>query len=257
MPQDVRLARVVGHHLEAWYGMHAGVPGAVVHRESDITWMKQRGRVWLNGGVSVRFDDGTVASRLNQVLASFRTRGAGFWIDADATPEDLEAHLTKRRFRCRKYFPGMWCDLDALSDVPVPLGVTILAVTDHAMFEQQPHPYLGRISTPIRRYELARLASLARRVPRDVFDFVAVEEGRPIGACTLALAPGAAGLHDVGVVADRRGCGVGSAMVLHALRFARKQRYRQAVLIATGMGFRMYQRVGFREVCRMGYWYRA
>jgi len=237
--------------------MHAGVPGAVVHRETDITWMTQEGSVWRNGGVGVRFGEGTVASRLNQILANFRKRGVGFWIDADATPPDLEAPLKRRRFRCRKYFPGMCCDLDEVPNVPVPRGVTIAAVGDHGMYEQQPHPYFGRISTPIRRYELARLASLSARSPRDVFDFAAIENGRPIGACTLALSASAAGLHDVGIVADRRGRGVGSALVAHALRFARKQRYEHAVLIATGLGFRMYQRVGFREVCRVGYWYRA
>lgn len=184
--------------------MHAGVPGAVVHRETDITWMKQEGSVWRNGGVGVRFGEDTVASRLNQILANFRKRGVGFWIDADATPPDLEAHLKRRRFRCRKYFPGMCCDLDEVPDVPVPRGVTIAAVSDHGMYAQQPHPYFGRISTPIRRYELARLASLSARAPRDVFDFAAIENGRPIGACTLALSASAAGLHDVGVVADRR-----------------------------------------------------
>jgi GNAT superfamily N-acetyltransferase len=257
MPSQVREARFVWRHHEEWYAMHARVPGATVHRDPDITWMAQGGRVWLNGGVAVRFREGTVVPRLTQVLARFKERGVGFWIDPEATPADVEAHLKRHRFRCRKYFPGMYCDLHALKDVLLPQGVTILPVIDHGMYEEMPHPYFGRISTPIRRYELARLVSLATRIPRDVFDFVAVERGQPIGACTLALSGSAAGLHDVGVVADRRGRGVGSALVLHALRFARAQHYQHAVLIATGIGFQMYQRIGFREVCRIGYWYRA
>jgi len=122
--------------------------------------MVQGGRVWLNGGVSVRLSEGTVVRRLNQILARFKERGVGFWIDAEATPADLEAHLQRRRFRCRKYFPGMLCDLPALPDVLPPQGVNIIPVTDHGMYEGMPHPYFGRISTRIRRYELARLVSL-------------------------------------------------------------------------------------------------
>jgi hypothetical protein len=46
-------------------------------------------------------------------------------------------------------------------------------------------------------------------------------------------------------------------MLAHALRFARERGASQAVLLASGMGYGMYQRVGFREVCKVAYWYRA
>ena len=65
-----------------------------------------------------------------------------------------------------------------------------------------------------------------------------------------------AGFYDVGVLEKERGRGIGSAMLAHALRFARERGATQAVLLASGMGSGMYRRAGFREVCKIAYWYR-
>jgi GNAT superfamily N-acetyltransferase len=66
-----------------------------------------------------------------------------------------------------------------------------------------------------------------------------------------------AGFYDVGVLEEERNRGIGSAMLAHALGFAREQGATQSVLLASGMGYGMYQRVGFHEVCKIAYWYRS
>jgi GNAT superfamily N-acetyltransferase len=151
----------------------------------------------------------------------------------------------------------MACDLDAVAGVPVPDGLRF-GMLDHARFSRgAEHPYWGRITTPIRRFELARLEALSGLRPRRVWDLVAELDGRPAGACTLFKGSAAAGFFDVGVVPAARGRGIGTALMAHACRFAREQGCTVAILIASGMGHGMYRRVGFRDVCKMGYWYRA
>jgi predicted N-acetyltransferase YhbS len=59
------------------------------------------------------------------------------------------------------------------------------------------------------------------------------------------------------VLEEERNKGIGSAMMTHALGFARERGATQAVLLASGMGYGMYRRVGFNEVCKIAYWYRA
>jgi len=257
---DSALGHRVERHQEEWFAIHAGVPGAVVHRDRDITWKIESGSVWSNAATALRLEPNNVERRLDGVISEFAAhgRGAGFWVDLDATPIDLEDHLKKRGFRCRKHFPGMACELAVLPEIRNPAGISVRRTVDYSIYKLHPHPVWGWITTPIRRYQLSRVNHLSTTHPDRIFDFVAVADGgRPVGGCTLFLGAWAAGIHDAGVVEEERGKGIGSALIAHVLRFARDHGHKYATLLSSGMGFSIYQRAGFREACRIGYWYRA
>ena len=246
-------------HEREWFALQAGTPGVEVYRDPDITWKLSKGVAWLNAGVGLRFKPQTVELRLDEILARYAKhgRGASFWVDVDATPMDLEVHLKERRLRCRKYFAGMACDLSRLPEAPAAAGITIERVTDYGIYARHPHPMWGRINTPIRKAAFESIKHLTSAHADRVMDFAALDGSRPVGACLLYLGRTVAGIHDVGVAETERGRGVGTAMIGHVLRFARERGQRYAVLISSEMGFGMYQRAGFREVCRMGFWYKA
>ena len=260
MPADPALGRIVVENLEAWYAAQADVPGVEVHRDPDITWMLSNGTTWANSATSVRFDAKTMRKRLDQIFKLYAQhgRGIGFWVDDDATPADLTDHFKRLGLRCKKRFPGMWCDLTKLPAIAAPEGIRIVRTPHHSMYLRHPHPYFGPITTSIRRHELNRLAHLAAQWPDNFFDFVALAAGnRPVGACSMFLSEASAGFYDVGVLETERGRGIGSAMMAQALRFAHDRGQTQAVLLASGMGYGMYQRGGFHEVCNIAYWYRS
>ncbi|HSP66505.1 MAG TPA: GNAT family N-acetyltransferase [Bryobacteraceae bacterium] len=257
---DPAPGRIVVENLEAWYAAQADVPGIEVHRDPDVTWMLSNGTTWANSGMSMRFSAKTAGMRLDEIFKRYAQhgRGIGFWVDDQATPADLTDHLKRLGLRCKKRFPGMWCDLTKLPKVTVPEGIRIIRTPHHSMYLRHPHPNLGPITTEIRRHELNRLAHLAAQWPDHFFDFVALAPGnRPVGACSMFLSESAAGLYDVGVLESQRGRGIGTAMLAYALRFARDRDREQAVLLASGMGYGMYCRAGFREVCKVAYWYRS
>jgi GNAT superfamily N-acetyltransferase len=257
---DPDIGSAVIRNLEAWYTAQADVPGIEVHRDPDITWMLSNGTTWSNSGTSLRFKASKAGHRLDQILKRYaqQGRGAGFWVDGDATPSEIEDLLKDRSLRCRKRFPGMWCDLAKLPKIPVPDGIRILQTPHHSMYLRQPHPYFGPITTAIRRHELNRLAHLAAQWPKQFFDFVALAaDNRPVGACSMFVDESTAGFYDVGVLERDRTQGIGGAMMAHALRFARERGAMQAVLLASGMGYGMYRRAGFREVCKIAYWHGA
>jgi GNAT superfamily N-acetyltransferase len=257
---DPALVNLVVQNLEAWYAAQADVPGIEVHCDADITWMLSNGRTWSNSGVSLRFEPKAARKRLDRILKRYakHARGIGFWVDDDATPADLTDHLKALGLRCKKRFPGMQCDLASLPKIKVPSGIRIIRTPHHSMYLRHPHPYFGPITTAIRRHELNRLAHLAAEWPDRFLDFVALAAGnRPVGACSMFVDESAAGFYDVGVLEKERNRGIGSAMMAHALGFAQEHGATQAVLLASGMGFGMYQRVGFREVCKIAYWYRS
>jgi len=257
---DPGRGKVVVRNLEAWYAAQADVPGIELHRDPDITWMLSNGATWSNSGTSLRFKARTAGSRLDKILKRYSEhgRGAGFWVDDDATPADLTDRLKESGLRCRKRFPGMCCDLSKLPKIATPKGIRIIPTPHHSIYLRHPHPYFGPITTALRRHELNRLAHLAAQWPKRFFDFAALDaDNRPVGACSMFIDDAVAGFYDVGVLEGERRQGIGSAMIAYALRFARVQAARQAVLLASGMGCGMYRRVGFLEVCKIAYWYRS
>ena len=66
-----------------------------------------------------------------------------------------------------------------------------------------------------------------------------------------------AGIHGLSVLEGYEGRGIGSALIEHVCRDAVRSRARTMVLLATTEGQRLYERRGFREVGRFGYWYRS
>lgn len=255
---DPDLARAVESHTAEWFEIQGSVPGVELHRDADAIWMVQPGSAWGNAAVDLRFKKESAGARLDQIIRRYRTngRGAGFWVSPFATPDDLGERLRQHGFRCRKHFPGMHCDVTAVkNNEPTMAGLEFAVIKDHSVFKTHPHPYYGRISTPIRRFQIARGVHLTNLRPQCVWELMAALDGRPVGSCLLFLGKRVAGLHDVGVIESERRRGIGRALVAYACRFARDRGYRGAVLIAAGMGESVYRRVGFREVCRMSYWY--
>jgi len=244
-----------------WLARQGSVPGAELHLDPDVTWLVQPGSAWSNAAAALRFAPESADARLTEIVRRYRRngRGAGFWVSALATPDDVEVRLRRQGFRCRRRFPGMYCDLAALECPPgAPGGLELFSMENHAVFSRtRPHPCIGPISTAIRRYNLARIAALVRQRPRRVWEFMAKLDGQTVGGCTLFLGSQVAGVHNVCVVESARNRGIGRALVCHACQFARGQGYAGAVLIASGMGESVYRRAGFREVCRMAFWYSA
>jgi predicted GNAT family acetyltransferase len=56
---------------------------------------------------------------------------------------------------------------------------------------------------------------------------------------------------NVATLKEWRGKGLGAAVTLQPLLDAREQGYRVGVLEASDMGNKVYQRLGFKEICQM------
>jgi ribosomal protein S18 acetylase RimI-like enzyme len=80
--------------------------------------------------------------------------------------------------------------------------------------------------------------------------FLCRVEGVSVGASTLSLSAGVAGLGNIAVVPEWRRRGIGTAVAAAALRHARELGFRIAALSADPLGVGLYRRLGFREVSR-------
>jgi GNAT superfamily N-acetyltransferase len=79
--------------------------------------------------------------------------------------------------------------------------------------------------------------------------YLGTQEGEPVATVKLFFAAGVAYIGRVVTVHAARRQGICTAMTMRALRIAREEGYRIAVLTASPMGISIYRRLGFQECC--------
>ena len=79
--------------------------------------------------------------------------------------------------------------------------------------------------------------------------FLGLLNGKPVSTSLLVLHEDAAGVYMVATLKEARRKGAGFAMTREPLLLARDVGHRVAVIEASEMGFPVYERLGFRELC--------
>jgi predicted N-acetyltransferase YhbS len=258
--QDLDGALLVERHHAEWFAAEASVAGTEVHSDRDITWLVHPVEAWRNSAIMVRLSASTASRRLDTLVARYQKHGRGMalWLSPSATPDNLAELLKARKLRCRQHFPAMLRQLSASTRrLERPAGLEIRRVESVDEFQQIPHPAIGPLTTPMRRAALQRIAALigARRA-RSVM-LVAWSGGMPVGSSELFVGSECAGLHSLTVPEQYRHRGVGTALVEHTCSEAARRGASTIVLLASRDGRPLYERCGFAEVARFGYWYRS
>ena len=255
-----KLAAAVEGNLVAWYSHHTRLPGFRLRssRDARLIFSDQAGSTSI--AIRLRFSTETVDRRLDDIIGDYRKLrvSAGFWVGPDSKPSDLGHRLRSRGLLCRKRCVAMACHTHEIKEtVPRPEELRIQLLEDYSIFEngRVEHPTIGKITTSMRRSHLEANIQTSRIRPQRTWHFMAHLDDKPMGASTLHIGAGVAGIYDVGVVKETRRQGIGTAVTLFACKFAQDMGYDIAVLLASRTGARMYRRLGFIDVCRMSYWY--
>jgi ribosomal protein S18 acetylase RimI-like enzyme len=204
-----------------------------------------------------------VDAAIDDAIARFGTRPFLWWVGPTDEPPNLADRLRAHGLVFLDDIPGMAMDLADLgdpADAPPPAELAIRPVLDapdlaafHSVLTHGfPEDFEDDTAT---RMIMAGTASVAAEIGyREPLGpatrWLGTVDGRPVATARLHTGAGVAGIYTVITVGDARRRGYGEAMTRVALHAARDAGLRIATLQASEAGRGIYERIGFRELCR-------
>lgn len=217
-----------------------------LHEDPDATWYASAIPFMpYNAVIRSRFGPDAEA-RVDEILDAFRAldRDPIWIVMPTSTPQHLGAILEARGFSAFEAETCMAMQLSDLADGPTPDGCEVRPASSDDELDWYSEATAGRwgassslpLVTELHRYLIA--AEIVR-------PWIATLHGKPVAKASTMLDGDVAGLYGVATLPEARGAGIGSALCATALRHARTQGATTAILHATPMAVRLYERLGF------------
>ncbi|MHA1965887.1 MAG: GNAT family N-acetyltransferase [Candidatus Thorarchaeota archaeon] len=213
----------------------------------------------MNSIICTRIQKQNLENQVNENVEFFENRGVPhmWWVGPNSAPKLFGELLIKKGLVKSEWdTPTMGVDLRTLDDsklqeISDKSGVLLNPIeteTDLVLLRGLLPNLFPEFSTLF----FDALDSIFRIKLREgegaeLVNFVAKIDGVPVGASTIVLAAGVAGLYNVGTLKEHRGKGVGSAVSLKALLYGRRRGYETGILQSTAEGYNVYTRLGFKE----------
>jgi predicted GNAT family acetyltransferase len=200
--------------------------------------------------VPINFFSGIAATDLSEeevpgVVESMSAWPFRWWISPSTRPANLAAILEGLGLQHTYDSTGMAIDLDEVIGSATAEGLTIRRVTDLEDWEHVLIPGFGRPESD-------------RGVWQSVFPqcdgwthFVGYVDGEPVATTSLLHCGDLAGVYHVVTSPSARGRGIGQAMTVAALHYAKDMGATHAALQSSKMGFGVYRSIGFIPVCEL------
>jgi len=240
----------------AWFGR--ALPQAELHKTPELLTF-YTGAGGPNGVLYTRFasdDIRYVAARIDDVMEYFGARGVAFgWsVGPSARPAQLASLLEARGFTYSASTTGMAIDMLAMrEDVPhnTELNITEIVDLEHLrILRDMEMRGFGATEAGAQQYhDVYAGAGFGNGLPWH--HFIGWLGGAPVAIASLLYHAGVAGIYGVTTAPEARRQGVGAAMTLHVLRYARANGYRIAILSPTSMSEAIYRRIGFNDYCKL------
>ena len=147
--------------------------------------------------------------------------------------------------------PGMAIDLSILENGPQPHNFTIRPVENDEMLGTYVRTVAKGFDIPASIHD--SIAELERGVGvgPDVFlsRYIGYQNGIPVASSAMLIHSGVAGMYNVATLPEARKQGIGAAMTRMPLIDAQLKGYRVGTIQAMEMGYSVYKKLGFRDVC--------
>ncbi len=208
----------------------------------------------FNGVFRAQLSPETIDDAISDTLAAIKTWKVPlfWWAGPGTQPSDLGKHLERRGFHHAGDMPGMAIDLSILKeDEPQPHNFTIRPVENDEMLETYVCVAAKGFDIPASIHdsivELERGVGVGPDV--SLSRYIGYQNGVPVASSAMLIHSGVAGMYNVATLPEARRQGIGAAMTRMPLIDARQKGYRVGTIQAMEMGYSVYKKLGFRDVC--------
>lgn len=178
-----------------------------------------------------------------------------WFVGPSSRPSGLGTYLERHGFAPRSGLPGMAVDLMALKeDRSPPTDLIVERVNDAEMLAAWARTAWTGTGFPeeSRRAFVELESSVGSVLDTSRLRYLGYQRGVPVATSAMILQDGVAGIYAVAALPEARRQGLGTALTLAPLRDALDMGYRVGTLQASSIGYWVYRRLGFRQVCEFG-----
>lgn len=224
-----------------------------------ISWHTMIPHPWFNGVLSTQPASDNDPHTVQELIAYFQSRSVTsftWWLGPRLTRAHWEDLLLPHGFRYDDRTPGLALDLRKLNPArAVPPNLTITRVSDTDTLKIWTHTFITGYQLPAtwESWLLELMTGIGLEWP--VCNYLGYLNGKPVTTSNVFLGAGVAGVQFVATVPEARRQGLGAAMTLAPLHEVQQMGYRIGILQSSEMGLKLYQQLGFPQVCQMEHFY--
>lgn len=254
-PASPTLRAAMDANMVAFWSAYGRGKGCTLQRAGDTVWFYTGvPHPLFNGVPRAILNAHDVQSTIDGLQATIDARGAPafWWLGPGTKPDDLGSTLQSRGLQPAGEVPGMALDLDSLgSRLPEIVGFAVEKVaneTQQALWARVAAIGTGFADPAVKALEAVE-ASLGDAAYQAQHRYIGYLDGKPVASAALVLDAGVAGIYAIATIPPARQRGIGRTMTVLPLLEARQLGYRVATLQASPLGYPIYKKLGFQEVC--------
>lgn len=250
-----KLITALESNMTAFWSAYGRGNGCTLHSTPNVVWFYTGLAVALfNGVVSAKLKLDEVKLIVENLQSKLDERGAPalWWLGPSSTPGNLGVLLEQHGLHPAGEVPGMAGELAVMN--PTPKTIENFIIQKASNIEMQ--ALWGRIAAigsefPDSATEMAQLeASLTDSQYKVQHRYIGFWDGVPVASSAMVLDSGVAGIYAVATIPEARRKGIGRLMTEFPLFEARQAGYRVGILQASSMGYPIYKKMGFKDVCK-------
>jgi GNAT superfamily N-acetyltransferase len=241
--------------MAAFWSAYGRGNGCTLQQAGDAVWFYTGiPHPLFNGVPSAILDANDVQSTIDGLQAMINAQGAPafWWLGPGTKPDDLGLTLERRGLEPVGEVPGMALNLHSMdSRLPEIAGFSVEKVgneTQQALWARVAAIGTGFPNNAVDAMEKIEV-TLCDSAYRAQHRYIGYLDGKPVASAALVLDSGVAGVYAIATIPEARQQGIGRYMTMLPLLKAHRLGYRVAILQASSMGYPVYKKLGFNDVC--------